>query len=203
MRSLKVIWSSFRSLYDELFLMIGLSLLWWLAVVTIVAGPPATTALASIGYRLGNGQRVGLDHAKESFLGHFWLSWKLGLAGLVGMAVIFGNIFFYNSLDNWLRTLVILFLYLAIAWIAILLYVFPMPEAMETPGALDILRNAAIMALASPGFTFLILLGLAIVLAICLALPFLLLLIAPGIIAIISGTALADRIAVAEEKQNS
>lgn len=202
MRFLRVLGYSVRDAYDELFLVMGLSVLWFLAQITVVAAAPATAALACIGYRLAREQRVSLDFAKEAFREHFWLSWRTGLAGLAVGAVIAGNIVFYARLESWLQGLVLFFLFLALAWISVWAYAFPLISAMKTPSGWGILRNAAILTFASPVFSLALaatLIALA-VLSLILVLP---LLVAPGLASIIGGRALVDRLDVMQSRHAS
>lgn len=202
MRLLQVIGLSFRDIYNELFLMVILSLLWWLAMVTVVASAPATTALAHIGYRIARERRVDFDFAKETFRKHFWLGWRIGIVGLVSLIVVVGNMLFYLQLEGWLQGLAFFFLYLLTAWVTIFLYGFAMVSAMDAPTMRAALRNALLMTFANPIFSFILALALILLagLSVILILP---LLLAPGLIAIIGGRALVDRLEVMEEHKDN
>lgn len=202
MHVLRVVGSSLRDLWEELFLVLGLSLLWWLAVITVVGVAPATTAVAAIGYRLARGERVGLDFAKEAFREHFWLSWRVGLVSLVVAGLIAFNVVFYAQAAGWPRLLVIFFLYLGVAWAAVNLYAFPLIPAMEIPSMRLVLRNAAVIAFANPVFSLLLILIIGVLTVIALILPVLAVVVLPGLVGILSGHALVDRLQVAEARHN-
>lgn len=201
MRVLRVLGCSFRDTYSELFLIIGLSLLWWLATITVVASAPATAALASIGYRLAQEQRVNLDFAREAFRQHFWLSWRVGIINLVSGFLIAFNLVFYSRTQGWSQLLVFLFLYLAIAWLSVQLYAYPLISAMEEPSMKLVLRNAALITFANPVFSLLLVIALSLVTVLALVVPVLALLLLPGFAAILGGRALADRLELAGERQ--
>lgn len=195
MRLLRVIGLSFRDVYNELFLMVILSLLWWLAMITVVASAPATTALAYIGYRIARERRVDFDFAKDAFRKHFWLGWRIGIVALVSLVIVIGNMLFYLQLEGWLQGLAFFFLYLLTAWLTIFLYGFALVSAMDAPSLRAALRNAALLTFANPIFSFLLALALVLLagLSVLLILP---LLLAPGLVAIIGGRALVDRLEV-------
>ena len=203
MQAFGVLGRSLKDLWEELFLVIGLSLLWWLAVILLVGGPPATVALTTIGYRLGREQRVNLDFARETFKENFWISWRLGLFAAAGAIVIAGNIYFYlQQSGSWLQVLTFVFLYLALALLTVLLYAFPFVQAMTPATALGALRNAAIIAFANPLFSLILLLGMGVLTAVAIALPILAVLLLPGLLGIISGRALANRLDAAEIRRS-
>ena len=196
----RVLRQGVKDLWDEIGLSIGLSLLWWLAMITVVLSAPATVALADFGYRMARQQRVGLDEAKATLRQHFWMSWRLGLAALLGAVVIAGNIWFYAQMTGWLRILAVLFIYLALAWLAINVYALPMIGAMKAPSLRQIYRNAAIIAFANPVYSLLLVTVLAVMVAAGLIFPPLGLTVTPALIAIVSARALADRLDLAAEK---
>jgi uncharacterized membrane protein YesL len=200
MRLLRIIGLSFRDTYNELFLMVILSLLWWLAMITVVASAPATLALAHIGYRIAREKRVDFDFAKEAFRNHFWLGWRIGIVGLVSLIIIIGNLLFYLQLEGWLQGLAFFFLYLLTAWLTVFLYGFALVSAMKDRSMRAVLRNAALLTFANPIFSFLLALALVLLagISVLVILP---LLLAPGLVAIMGGRALVDRLEVMEEKR--
>ncbi len=200
MRLLRVFWHGLKDVYGELFLIIGLSLLWWLAMVTIIAAAPATTALSLIGYRLASEQRVNMDFAKAAFKQHFKLSWRIGLVTLAGTIIIAANLNFYAQVGGILRAAVILFLYLALAWIAINLYMYPLVHALDRPSMWLALRNAALITFANPIYSLGLVLGLLILTAVSVMVPVLVVMLLPGLTAIIGARALLDRLEVAEQR---
>lgn len=201
MRLGRVVWQSLKDLWEEILLAIGLSLLWWLALITIIASAPATVALADFGYRIAREQRVSLDEARATLRQHFWLSWRLGLASLLGIIIIAGNLWFYAHLTGWLRIIAVVFIYLALAWLGVTIYVFSLVSAMKTPSARQVYRNAAILAFANPVYSLVIVVVLGLLVAVSIVIPPLGLAVAPALAAILCGHALVDRLELAAERR--
>ncbi|MCD6289354.1 MAG: hypothetical protein J7M34_02540 [Anaerolineae bacterium] len=215
MRAFSVVFRSIRDFYEEMFLLVSLSIVWWVPVIAItvlvlplarslpswlvgaavavlaVLLAPLTTGLCQIGYRIAYELRVDSSFFKESVREFFWPSVKLGLLNVVILVTIIVNLLFYARFPGTLRLITILWIYVLIMWGAAQLYLFPLLIEQQEPRVLMAVRNAAVLVLTRPLFTLIVLLLAFILTALCTVLPVLLILIWPGLMALISTRALA------------
>lgn len=182
MRAFVVLWRTILSFYGELFLLVGMSTLWWLtggislvAVILFgwpmiqVGGPwwlmpllaipagPATAALAHMLRRTAREQRADRSYFWEGFRLYWRKALALGAIAAASLSMVLLNVIFYFSQEHWLlRALTALWLYLFFALLGILLYLFPVLVGLEKPTIASALRTAAALAFANPLFTFLL-----------------------------------------------
>lgn len=174
----------FKAVYEELFICIYISLLWWLGTILVVTAGPATAGLFHVTNRIANYKRVDNSFFWEGAKAHIRRSWILfALAVGIPVAVIF-NSYFYINVDSWVRVLGVFFLWIFVAAVMIGQYLFPLFWQQDEPDLKLVLRNAAILALKHPLYTFLILLFqlFLLILSVVLTLP--LVLLAPALIAL-------------------
>ena len=151
-------WRSFVGFYSELFLLLGLSLLWWvtggIAVGLIivfgfpllqVGGPfwlapllaipagPATAAMAFVARRVAREL-----HVDRSF---YWDGWKaywrkalaLNAISMVILALLLLNLIFYFTRTNVLQALALFWAYLIVFWLSVQVYLFPVLVGLKEP----------------------------------------------------------------------
>lgn len=189
MRAFRVTWRAFVSFYNEMFLLIGLSILWWLlggfmvgvavvlgqgllqlsgpwwlAPVLAIPAGPATAALAHVARNVARER-----HADRAvFFEGLRLYWRSALAlnavSMTILAILILNVLFYFSMPSpWLRGLGFLFVYLVLFWLSVQLYLYPMLVGLQKPTVAAALRLAATAAFANPLFS-LVLLAIALLL---------------------------------------
>ena len=195
MKALKVFWQAIQDLYEDLMLLAGVSVLWWLAVLLIVPGPPATAGLYYLAYRIVHEQRVEFSFFWEEFRRHFGKSWQLAGVNLLALVIMGVNFQFYLHMDNVLRYAAILWIYLFLLWLAMQIYLFPLLFEMEEPRLWWILRNALMLSVVRPGYT-LVLLILLLAATLLSSVLFLLVIVAwPALVALVSARSLMSQIA--------
>lgn len=202
MQAFSVIWQSIRSNYEELFVFVPLSIAWWLCALVIVPLPPASAGLAYLATEIAHERRIEWRMAVEGARLYFWRSWQVFLVALAGTAVLVINVVFYLNIENILRYLTILWIYVLLIWLSALVYVFPLLVAMEEPRILLIYRNALLLALSQPLFTIILLVVLVLLTAISVVIPILLVLITPGLWALASTRALVHLLEIVRRVQN-
>ena len=163
MRAFLVTWRSLLSLYNELFLLVGLSLLWWLMggffialaallgwpmltiggpwwlapIIAIPAGP-ATAALAHTTHRVARDLRADRSFFFEGFR-EYWKK-ALGVSAILAivMSVLTLNLIFYVSRpEPLIQALSLLFILLLVYWLSVQIYAFPILVGMKEPSVLD------------------------------------------------------------------
>jgi uncharacterized membrane protein YesL len=190
MKAFVVMGRTLKAVYDELFLCVFLSLIWWLGTVLIVTAAPATVGLQHVANRIANYKRVDNSFFWEGARSNIGRGWGLYLINLVVPIIIATSVFFYLSTTGWLRILGFVCIWLFVFILMISQYYFPLFWQQDEPSVRLILRNAALLALQHPLYTLLMLLFqiLIIVLSIAITLPVFLLL--PAVIAISANFAL-------------
>jgi uncharacterized membrane protein YesL len=180
----------FKAAYEELFICIFLSIMWWIGTALVVTAAPATAGLFHVTNRIANYKRVENSFFWDGAKSYVGRSWILFLISLGVPAAILFNSYFYINVENWVRVLGVFFLWLFVAAVMIGQYLFPLFWQQDEPDIKLILRNAVILALRHPLYTFLMLLFqlLLMVLSVLLTLP--LVLLAPALIALSANFAL-------------
>jgi uncharacterized membrane protein YesL len=171
-------WRAGRDLFDELFLMIGLNLLWVLicgplpaaAVFFLLNGAPvpagilalasalligpASAGLLAVSHRIVEGRVASVSDFVAGMRTYRVLSWKVYGVWITVLIVLLVNLYFYAQMTTPLGVfLTMLFLYLALAWCALLLYLGPLLILQEQRRLRLMLRNALVMSFGRPVFT--------------------------------------------------
>ncbi len=208
MRALLVTWRSLVSLYNELFLLVGVNLLWWvtggftIAVAVylgwpmlLISGPwwlapliaipagPATAALANVMHRATRDLHVDRSFFFDG-LREYWRR-ALALSALlaVGNVILILNLLFYVSrTESLIQALSLLFIVLLVYWSSVQVYIFPILVGMKEPSVLGALKMAVMMAFANPLFSALIVVIAALLTALSVVLAILVLIAWPSIV---------------------
>jgi hypothetical protein len=182
-RAFGVAWRSIVSFYNELYLLVGISLLWWVtggifvalsgaaAWILIQAGGvwwfspliaiPAGPASAALAYLT---RQVVRDLAADRayYLEGLRRYWKLALGvsaasmGILSLLIL--NIQFYSAQPQIaFRLFTVFWLWLGIFWFGIQLFIYPVLVGLKEPGFLATVRTASFLAFASPLFTVILL----------------------------------------------
>ena len=140
-----------------------MNLLWLVSVLTVVAGPPATAAMLAVARDAVAGVTDDPGHFFSYVRRFFWRAWGLGLITFLGSVILVTDMFFYAGLvsgNSLLSSMGVFFLlYVLIVWIEVLLIAWPLSVDRPNMPVRDVLRNAAILTLRSPGANF----GLALI----------------------------------------
>jgi uncharacterized membrane protein YesL len=154
-----------------------INMLWLALVLTVVGGPPATAAMLGVARdaAIGYGPEPGsfFIYLKQ----YFWRAWGLGIVTLIGSVILVTDMRFYaNALsDNpfLLNTGVYFLLYVLVVWLEFLFVAWPLLVNQPGMPIRDVLRNAAIVTLRTPGAGFGLALVVIILSILSLALAFL------------------------------
>lgn len=214
MKAFRVMGRSIKATYDELFLLVLFSVLWWapplavilpaayflqrlegaalalfgalMVVLLVIVSTPATVGINNVANRMANYQRVDNSFFWEGARENFRHGWILFVLTFVAPLGLLFNIWFYGQ-NQGIGVAIAAFWF----WILILLllmaqYFFPLLWQQEDPSLRLLLRNALLLALRHPLYSLLMLLFLLLVVALfaALAVPFFLL--GPGMLAVIA-----------------
>jgi len=159
MKAFPAMWRTIKVLYDELFLWVWLSVLWWIGTVLVIPAAPVAAGLHAVANRSANYKRVDSGFFWDAVKGSFGRSWLLvGANLLLLLAVVINIIFYANSQAGWARFVAIIWL-----WVIVLVmmggqYLLPLFWQQDDPSLRLMFRNAFILALRHPLHTFLMLL---------------------------------------------
>lgn len=211
MRAFAVAWRALVSLYNDLVVLIGMSLLWWvtgglfvgaavvgawflfaangpwwLAPLLAIPAGPATAALASVARRSAR----DLHADRGIFLGGLRLYWRQALAlGAVSMLILalllLNMVFYLSQASGAVRWLGFLWAYLTLFWAGAQIYLFAVLVGLQVPNVWGAYRLAAAMALANPLFSLLAVVLVAILTALSVVLTVALVLLWPALMALV------------------
>jgi len=198
-RILSVTGFALRAVYDELFALAGMGLIWFAiavvlpygvlrltastlspagtaiaALIALIPGLPATGALYAVAVRIAQEKRIAFADFWQGIAQHYVLSLKLGGAILAsGIILVVDVLFYLNSGVLAFTVIGFLGLWGLLLWTAVQIYLFPMAFLLEEPRLSLVLKNGGALTLAYPFFA----LGILLVIALATALSVLLLLV--------------------------
>ncbi len=196
-RFLSVVWFAITRLYDDLYYLAGMGILWFLISVTLpyvvlwlsdkfnlsapltlllvaasfIPAPPATAAIYYVTSHIAREKRIEFGYFWEGLRNFFWSSWKVTILVLLSGAILFVDIWFYSKGEGLLFTIIsLLGVWLLAFWTAVQVYLFPLLVSREQMGFVTMLKNAALLTLAYPLFAA----GMVVVIVLVTALSLLL-----------------------------
>lgn len=216
MRAFLVAWRSLVSIYNELFLLIGVNLLWWItggftiaaavilgwplleiggpwwlaAAIAIPAGP-ATAALANVLHRAARDLHVDRSFFTDG-LREYWRR-ALAISALLAlgdMLLILNILFYISRVGSLLQAFSLFFVVLLVYWLSVQIYIFPVLVGMKEPSVLGALKMALMLAFANPLFSVLILVIAALLTGLSVVLAVLVLVLWPSIVVMLGSHAL-------------
>jgi uncharacterized membrane protein YesL len=190
MKAFTVMGRTLKAAYDELFLCVWLSVLWWVGTMLIIPAAPVTLGLHQVANRIANYKRVDSGFFWDAAKTNFGRGWLLYFVNLLLPVVIGTSIVFYLSTSGWLRLLGFVCIWLLIFVLMIGQYYFPLFFQQDEPNLRLVLRNATLLALQYPLYTFLMLIFQLLFLGLSIAITLPLFLLAPAVIAISANFAL-------------
>jgi uncharacterized membrane protein YesL len=229
-RAFLVVWKSMVSFYNEMFLFVGLSLLWWvtggifavvvaLAVYAALIGGglfalclaplagilmgPAQAGMATVARRAARELHVDRSFFWEGFRTHWKQALAVNAVSMVILSLLLLNLIFYAYQRNLIQMLAIVFTYLSLFWLSVQLYIFPVLIGLKTPTVWGTLRTATILAFGNPLFSILLLILAGALTALSIVIPLLLLMAWPAVILLLgdhSLTIFMERFGIGEKK---
>lgn len=191
MKAFVIMGRTFKAAYDELFLCVFLSVAWWIGTILVLPAAPVTAGLHNVANRMANYKRVDNSFFWEGTRTRIGRSWLIYLINLLAPAIMVINAWFYFRLEGWPRMIGVFFIWLLLISLMIGQYVFPLIWQQDQPDVKLALRNAAVLAMRNPVYTFLLLVFQVLLLALSTAITLPLILLAPALIAIAANFGLA------------
>ena len=190
MKAFVIMGRTLKSTYEDLFLVVTLSVVWWVGTLLVVTAPMTAAGLHHVANRIANYKRVEMSFFWEGARSNIGKGVLLFLVVLLAPPLMAFSISFYLDSGSWLLLLAVL-----LGWVLLLAlmagqYFYPLFWQQEQPAIGLIVRNGFVLAVRHPLFSILMLLFqfVLIVLSTLLVVPILLLL--PGMIALAQNHAL-------------
>lgn len=143
-----------RLWWRELLFLLVLNVLWLVAQLTVVLGPPMTVSVYVVARKVMEGDLIDFKDVISAVRQHLAASWAWGALQIVVYGVLGFNLFFYARAEG---QLVLILRYawtlLLLAWFTLNLYYWPLYLAQEDRRVATTLSNAGKMILLNPGFT--------------------------------------------------
>lgn len=123
--------------------------------IPLVTLPAAFSALMRVGHAAyTEPQYADLSLMWETFRANLWRTLPWGICNFLFGLVNFTNFYMYSGAYG--SVLQVFWLAAGIAWVGILLYIWPIYYEMESPSLVGATRNAGLMVLQNPLFTLLV-----------------------------------------------
>jgi uncharacterized membrane protein YesL len=186
-KAFSVTWRALTGYFNDLFFLFGMSLLWWacggifaaaaliaawillalngpwwLAPLLAIPAGPASAALAHVARRSARDLHADHNVYLEGLRSYWRQALALSAISMVILCLLLLNLVFYASRTTvllWILTF--LWVYLSAFWIVVQIYLYPVLAGLQVPTVWGALRLAAVITLANPLFS-LVLLVLAI-----------------------------------------
>lgn len=193
--SFRVIGRSAVDWYDGWLDIVMMTFIWFIAQLTIVLGPPATFGVYHVMYDMVNGQATGVRGMIQGARKYFGKAWLWGIINIAAAVTLYINIVFYLNLDSmWSLALVILVSMIGYLWLLTQFYALPFVMEQEDQRLRIALKNGLLTAMASPFFSFVIMVVVLLVILLSIGLVLPLFLGLPGLIPMLGFHALNDRL---------
>lgn len=190
MKAFRVMGRVFKAAYDELFLVVGISVAWWVGTLLVITAPMTTAGVQNVANRLANYKRSSFDFFWEGARSHIGGTVLLFLLLLLGPPLIWFSAWFYFDRGGWLVLFGVL-----MAWVLLFLlmsgqYFFPLYWQQDEPDLKLVLRNGLLLTVRHPIYTLLMLLFQVLLIALSFVLVVPVVLLMPGLIALSQNFAL-------------
>ncbi len=199
--ALSVFWRSLQYWSDEIALLVQLNAAWLLAMLLIIPGPPATAAMLVVANRMAHGELVSWGVARDAFRRYFWKSWAWAAINLAFVGVlIFNHLYYSANVTGLLLTAArVVWAVMALIWIGLQLYWFPLLLEMPGQPLILALRNAGRLASLNPAFTATLVILVLLFTAISIVFTVMAMLMWTSVLALVANHATLDRLAAYRE----
>lgn len=163
----------------------------------IVTAPAAYSALVRMAYETQTEPTTAdLGLFWETFRENLWRALPWGMVNVLFVGVTFSNFLAYNHVPGFtVFCLRLAWLASTLAWCGIVLYTWALYYEMENPSVWGATRNALVMTLKNPLFTFAVVIGVMLLSAVSTVLPMLWILLTWSAVAAIGTAAVLNRLA--------
>lgn len=201
-RAFQVFWQAIRDCFEEFLILAVCNLLWSLftipllslsllalqaeagliailvALLAILPMAPASIGLTALAHRISEGRAISFADYFQAMRRYARPAWLVMGLWMIGLVIVLVDLAFYARVDNLVgAALYGLWIYILLIWMSLQIYLFPLIILQERPDLRRLARNAFVMVIGRPFFTFttLVLMSLLVLLSYWLIAPFFLL----------------------------
>lgn len=145
----KLVWRGVRDLFEQFLNLTWFSLLWWLCVILIVPGPPATVALYAMADPRRQVSTPEFRDAVDVFRNAIGRSWGIFLFTVPLMAILTWNLYFFGGTSELLAAMSPLWLIMLVLIWVLMLYAYSVAATMES-GTRNAFRGAMFVLVSRP-----------------------------------------------------
>lgn len=144
--ALKVLGLAFRDTWQELWTILVIQLLFWLALILVIPGPPAVLALFYYGNRVAHSETANERDFLNAILQYWGAGWRWAFMNLLILGLLIGDYYLVETLTNATMASFIQGFYLTLlaGWLLLQLFALPFLFEQSEPRVLQALRNAAV-----------------------------------------------------------
>jgi uncharacterized membrane protein YesL len=226
-----VVWFAIRSMYDELFPLSGMGLIWFvmavvpplgvfeltrtylpnnpvlgivLVLISLIPAPPATAALYDVTSFIAREKRIEFNYFWQGLKTYFWKSWAVaGVLLIIGGILIVDVVFYLRSSNTLFAIIGFLGIWALALWLVIQIYLFPLMIHQEDKRLVHIFKNGSLLTLAYPFFA----LGILVAMVLFTALSVLLIILLPTLwmpfVTLLNNRALVSSLGEVEQYQQA
>lgn len=191
MKAFTVMGRVLKATYEELFLCVYTSVLWWLGQLLVVTAAPAMMGINRAFNQPANYRRVDNSFFWEGARQDFWRGWVLYLIMLLTPTALAFNVWFYAQAQGALRYFAIFWIWLFFMSFLVIQYMFPLFWQQDEPSIRMTLRNATLLALRHPLYSLLMALFELVLILLSIGLTLPLLILTPAMLSLCGNFALA------------
>ena len=169
--ALRIVGLAFRDLWQELWTILIVNLLFLLLSILIIPGPPATLALFYYGNQIAHGEIATERDFLHAIKAYWGPAWRWGLLNLLVIGLLTGDYYLADSLtDDPSITSFAQGLYMTLitGWLILQLFVIPFFFEQQEPLVSQALRNAVVFI--RKNLIFVLVLSLLLVLSLTIGL---------------------------------
>jgi uncharacterized membrane protein YesL len=145
--ALKILGLSFREVWQELWTILIVHLLFLLGIILIIPGPPALLALFSYGNKIAHGDRADERDFLAAVRQYWKPAWRWGLINLLAIGILTGDYYLMGKMagnSNQAHIVQGFYLTLLAGWSLLQLFALPFLFEQEQPSVLRALRNGVV-----------------------------------------------------------
>lgn len=163
----RIIKISLQDIWEDIWSVLVINLVWILCVLTIVPGPPATLALFKYANRMAHGEIVDVKDFFKEFKQSWGPGWRWGAINLFVIAIFVGDILLSNQKNMSASTYLYVqsfYIALLVIWLLLQTQVLAFMIEQEQPAVKTAFRNSIVML--GKNFSFSIAYNLELILTI-------------------------------------
>jgi hypothetical protein len=145
--ALRILGYSFRDVWQELWTILIVHLLFLVGNILIIPGPPVTLALFFYGNRIAHGERANERDFLEA-IRHYWKpAWRWGLINFLAIGLLTGDYYLIGNMatsSSFAAFIQGMYITLLAGWLLLQLFTLPFLFEQNQPSVVQALRNAAI-----------------------------------------------------------